>query len=64
MNNSYLYVKQIYTGSNYNNLYLFGIMDIGSIMNLYRGINNVMNWLYQMIYYGVRMWLVFVIGQL
>jgi hypothetical protein len=36
-------------------------MDICSVMNIYRGINNVMNWLYQMIYYGVRLWLVFVL---
>lgn len=61
LNNCYSYVKQIYTGSNYNNSYMFSICDLSSIMNLYRGLNNIMNWLYQMIYYGVRLWLVFVL---
>lgn len=59
--NSYNYLTQVFNGTNYNNSYMISIMDISSIMNLYRGINNIMNWLYQMIYYGVRLWLVFVL---
>lgn len=59
--NKYNYVKTMYSGSNYNSEYMFLLMDISNPMNIYRGVNNIMNWLYQMIYYGVRLWLVFVL---
>jgi hypothetical protein len=54
-------IQKIYYGSNYNDSFIFFIKDINNIFSIYRGINNLMNWAYQMIYYGVRMWLVFVL---
>jgi hypothetical protein len=52
-------VQIILNGSNYNDSTL--IKDVTNILGIYRGIHNIMNWAYQMIYYGVRMWLVFVL---
>jgi len=59
--NKYNDISKIYNGSNYNDSSIFFIKDINNILSIYRGINNLMNWAYQMIYYGVRMWLVFVL---
>jgi hypothetical protein len=60
-NNKYNDIRIMYYGSNYNDTGIFMIKDINNIFSIYRGINNLMNWAYQMIYYGVRMWLVFVL---
>ena len=66
LDNKYNSILQIYNGTNYNDNYTTIlnttlIKDINNIMSIYRGLNNIMNWAYQMIYYGVRMWLVFVL---
>lgn len=52
-------IQKIYNGSNYNDSSL--IKDVTNVLGMYRCINNIMNWAYQMLYYGVRMWLVFVL---
>lgn len=59
--NKYNSINTIYNGSNYNTKSIYFISDINNIMSIYRGLNNIMNWAYQMLYYGVRMWLVFVL---
>ena len=60
-NNKYNSILSIFNGTNYNNNNIYLINDINNIMSIYRGLNNIMNWAYQMLYYGVRMWLVFVL---
>ena len=49
----------MYNGTNYNDSNC--LKDVTNVLGIYRGIHNIMNWAYQMIYYGVRMWLVFVL---
>ena len=54
-------IYSISTGTNYNDDSLVIIKDTNIIMTLIRGFYQFVNWGYHMIYYGVRMWLVFVL---
>lgn len=51
----------IYNGTNYNSIYL--LCDISIVLSIIRSIYYLLNWLYQVLYYGVRMWLVFVLHE-
>jgi hypothetical protein len=55
----------IHKSHNYNDFYhaisLYLIKDTNVIMNLIRGYYHFVNWAYQVIYYGTRMWLIFVL---
>jgi hypothetical protein len=51
----------MYTGTNYKNRLI--VTDISIVLTIIRSIYYIMNWMYQVIYYGVRMWLVFVLHE-
>ena len=51
----------VYNGTNYNSIYL--LCDISIVLSIVRSIYYLLNWLYQVLYYGVRMWLVFVLHE-
>ena len=42
-------------------LYMTGLLDVLTFSGLVRGIWGVVNWVYQCVYFGLRMWLVFVL---
>lgn len=54
-------INIMYLGTNYRNILI--ISDISIILTIIRSIYYIMNWLYQVLYYGVRMWLVFVLHE-
>ena len=61
-NVSNIYSKglSMFHSSNYNMCCLYCILDLGILLIC---INLICNWLYQILYYGLRMWLVFVLHE-
>ena len=59
--NNRIYYRELIISSNYNRKYNKIMEDIFCITTLLKGFNGLINWLYQICYFGVRLWLVFIL---